>query len=225
MVLGSLIIFHIRPHVFFFVAVGTIIGYFTGKEKISFSKKLLVSSVMLGALIIAKDQILAVAGLGGSEDFVEDFDQFADKRAGGLSDAGSGVEMASYPLPLKLFTFWFRPLFFDISGILGLIISFENLLYLLLFLKILNKEFFRFLLKAPSLVKMSLVIFFTSSLAMSFVMSNLGLIMRQKSSFMYYLFFVIYYFLARKEYLRMKQLKRRKIAIKQRETVENRVSV
>ena len=224
LVLGSLIIFHIRPHVFLFVAVGTVIGYFSGKEKVSFSKKLLISSVMLGSLIIAQDQILAVAGLGGSEDVLEDFENFAEKRAGGLADAGSGVEMASYPLPLKLFTFWFRPLFFDVRGIMGLIISFENLLYLILFLNIIKKNFIRFLMKAPSLVKMSLIIFLTSSLAMSFVMSNLGLIMRQKSMVMYFLFFVIYYYLAQKKYSRIIKIRKLKLARQQRLKKKGHVS-
>ena len=130
-----------------------------------------------------------------------------------MSTSGSGVDMASYPLPFKLFTFWFRPLFIDAPNFLGIITSFENLLYLLLFFKILNKDFIRFLRKSPSLVKMSFVIFLSTSFAMTFVMSNLGIIMRQKSMVMYYLFFVIYYYLAQKKYneiLRARKLRRAK---------------
>jgi hypothetical protein len=119
--------------------------------------------------------------------------------------------MSSYPLPFKLFTLWFRPLFIDAPNILGLITSVENLLYLLLFFKIWKKDFVKFIIKSPAMVKMSLVIFFTTSLAMTFVMSNLGIIMRQKTMVMYFLFFVIYYYLAQKKYdriLRFRKLKR-----------------
>ena len=108
--------------------------------------------------------------------------------------------MSSYPLPFKLFTFWFRPLFFDAPGLLGIITSVENLMYLLLFIKILRKDFITFIRNSTILVKMSLVVFFLSSFAMTFVMSNLGIIMRQKSMVMYFLFFVIYYYLAQKKY-------------------------
>jgi len=214
---SSFIIFHIRPHVFFFVALGTVLGYMSGKEKIPLWQKLLVFVVMVGAVVLLQDQILAVAGLQGSENLVEDFESFSEDRSESLSQgAGSGVDMSSYPLPLKLFTFWFRPLFFDAPNILGLIVSFENLIYLMLFLKIVNKDFLKFIRKSPSLVKMSFVIFFATSFAMTFVMSNLGIIMRQKSMVMYYLFFVIYYFLAEKKYLKIMKLKRMRAASKER---------
>ena len=40
------------------------------------------------------------------------------------------------------------------------------------------------------------MIFFLTSLAMTFIMSNLGIMIRQKTMIMYFMFFVIYYFLA-----------------------------
>mgnify|MGYP006165878603 CR=1 FL=1 len=50
------------------------------------------------------------------------------------------------------------------------------------------------------MVKMSAIAFLLTSFAMTFVMSNLGIIMRQKSMVMYFGFFVIYYFLAQEEF-------------------------
>lgn len=205
---GSILIYFIRPHVFLFVAVGTVLGFMTGKEKISTGRKMLIVGGMIVGLILARDTILGMAGLEGSEDLVSDFESFSESRAGELSKSGSGVDMASYPLPLKLFTFWFRPLFFDAPGVLGLIVSAENLLYLLLFFKILKKDFIRFIRKSPVSVKMSLTVFFLSSVAMTFVMSNLGIIMRQKSMVMYFLFFVIFYYLAQQKYDRIMKLKK-----------------
>jgi hypothetical protein len=210
-IFGSLLIYYIRPHIFLFVAVGTVLGYMSGKDKISFGKKLLIYIVMIGGLILVQDQILAVAGLQGSEDLVEGFEDFSEDRAQSLSTSGSGVDMSSYPLPLKFFTFWFRPLFIDAPGMLGLITSVENLIYLLLFIKILNRGFLKFIKNSTIVVKMSLVVFFLSSFAMTFVMSNLGIIMRQKSMVMYFLFFVIYYYLAQKKYDKILKIKYRKL--------------
>ncbi len=207
LVLGSLIIYYIRPHVFMFVAIGAILGYMSGREKIPFWQKLLVFVGMFGALVLLQDSILGVMGLQNSENVFEDFEAASEKNAADLSKAGSGVDMSSYPLPLKLFTFWFRPLFLDAPNLLGIITSVENLMYLLLFFKICKKDFIKFIRKSPALVKMSLVIFFTASFAMTFVMSNLGIIMRQKTMVMYFIFFVIYYYLAEKKYKKLLKLK------------------
>jgi hypothetical protein len=210
LILSSIIIFYIRPHVFMFVAIGAVLGYMSGKEKISLRKKLLIFTVMIGALVVVQDQILAVMGLEQSDNLVEDFQSASEIRSEDLSDAGSGVNMSAYPLPIKLFTFWFRPLFIDAPNFLGIITSVENLIYLLLFVKILKKDFIKFIRNSPSVVKMSFVIFISASLAMTFVMSNLGIIMRQKTMVMYFIFFVIYYYLAEKKYknyIRLKRLK------------------
>lgn len=213
LILGSVIIFYIRPHVFMFVAIGAILGNMSGKEKIPLWQKMMVFVVMIGALILLQDQILGVMNLQNSDNLIEDFEAAAEKNAQDLSDTSSGVDMSSYPLPLKLFTFWFRPLFIDAPNFLGIIISFENFIYLLLFFKICKTDFIKFIRKSPALVKMCLVIFFTASLAMTFIMSNLGIIMRQKTMVMYFLFFVIYYYLAEKKYLRRLEIKKRKVKI------------
>lgn len=205
----------IRPHIFFFVAIGTVLGYMSGKEKIPLWQKIGIFVVMIGGIVVLQDTILGVMGLQNSDNIIEDFGAASQKNAEDLSSAGSGVDITSYPLPLKLFTFWFRPLFLDAPNALGLIVSFENLIYLFLFLKIIKKDFIKFIRKSPALVKMSFVIFFTTSFAMTFVMSNLGIIMRQKSQVMYYIFFVIYYYLAQKKYKKMLHQEARKKKILQ----------
>ena len=59
------------------------------------------------------------------------------------------------------------------------------------------------------MVKMSAIGFLLSSFALTFVMSNLGIIMRQKSMVMYFGFFVIYYFLAQEKWQQIKKDKQR----------------
>ena len=53
---------------------------------------------------------------------------------------------------------------------------------------------------------MSFIVFLLTSFAMTFVMSNLGIIMRQKSMVMYFGFFVIYYFLANEKWLKEQKI-------------------
>ncbi|WP_243694677.1 hypothetical protein [Flavobacterium psychrotolerans] len=214
LLIGGFFIYMVRPHVMLFVLVGVMIGILTGKGKISIGIKLLVLVASIVFLAAASSSILAVAKLENSENVVDDFEQFSDTNSAKLeSSAKSGVSMASYPLPLKLFTFWFRPLFVDSPGAIGMFSSVENLIYLLLFAKICNRRFLRFILKAPYMVKMSIIVFLLSSFALTFVMSNLGIIMRQKSMVMYFGFFVIYYFLAQEKWEQMQRLKERNNAV------------
>jgi len=209
LLIGGFLVYMIRPHVMLFVLVGVMIGLVRGREKINLGVKALVLIVSFVFLFLASDTILQVANLENSDDLIGDFIEFSDQHSTGLSEmAGSGVDMNNYSLPVKFFTFWFRPLFIDAPNALGLIISFENLVYILLFLKVINIGFVRFIFKAPYMVKMASVTFFLSTFALTFVMSNLGIIMRQKSMVMYFAFFVIYYYLAEKQYYKKLYLKK-----------------
>lgn len=206
LLVASGLIFAIRPHMFFLLCIGGLYGLYFGKNLISRKKKLAGGIVILAGLILLREQILGVVNLNGSENLWADFLSFSSHRADDLSSATSGVNMAGYSLPEKIFTFWFRPLFLDAPGFLGIIVSIENFIYLLLFGKILRTNFIKFWKNAPSHVKSCLMIFILTSVAMTFIMSNLGIMIRQKTMIMYFLFFVIYYFLAyeKSEALRFK---------------------
>lgn len=205
LILGGFLVYMIRPHVMLFVLVGVMVGVLTGKSKFGAGIKLLILIASIAFLFVAKSTILSVAKLQDSENVIEDFDQFAANQSGKLNTSNSGIDMSNYSLPFKFFTFWFRPLFIDSPSALGIFSSAENLIYLLLFIKICNRRFLRFIVKAPYIVKTSLIIFVLTSFALTFVMSNLGIIMRQKSMVMYFGFFVIYYFLASEKFQLMKR--------------------
>jgi len=199
--LGAFFIYMIRPHVMLFMLVGVVLGLWTSKRRqMSVGIKALMIFGTGLFLFLAWESIIAVANLEDSENLLTDFEKFSQSRSEGLADSGSGVAMNAYPLPFKLFTFWFRPLFIDSPGVLGLLSSVENLLYLYIFSQICNWRFIKFMKHSPYLVKMSAIVFLLSSFALTFVMSNLGIIIRQKSMVMYFAFFVIYYFLAQEEY-------------------------
>ena len=207
LLIGGFLVYMIRPHVMLFVLVGIMVGILTGRSRIGPGVRFLIIVVSVGFLYFAQNSILKVANLEESENVIADFDQFAEEQSRRLVSTESGVDMSNYPLPFKFFTFWFRPLFIDSPGVLGIFSSIENLIYLLLFAKISNRRFLRFIVKSPYLVKTSFIIFILTSFALTFVMSNLGIIMRQKSMVMYFGFFVIYYFLANEKYQLMEKNK------------------
>ena len=208
LLIGGFFVYMIRPPVMLFVLSGVMVGLLTGREKLGVGTRIILVLASLAFLYSASTTILGVAQIDtNSENVVEDFQDYANTQSDRLETSGSGVAMQSYPLPFKFFTFWFRPLFVDSPSTLGLFSSAENLIYLLLFYKICNKRFIVFIRKAPYMVKMSAITFLVASYAMTFVMSNLGIIMRQKTMVMYFGFFVVYYFLAEEQWNKEQQVR------------------
>ncbi|WP_018475122.1 hypothetical protein [Echinicola pacifica] len=192
--LGGFLTYFVRPHIFFATMIGMGVSFFLGKEKMPLYQKFLTVSIGLGLSIFIYDELVVYLRL--DEDNVwESFINNTEFIGGQLQHAGSAVDMQAYSLPVKLFTFWFRPLFIDAPNVLGVFISAENLFYLIYFSKIFHKDFLTFIRTAPAMVKMSAVVFLSISFSMTFVMSNLGIIIRQKSMIMYFMFFVVVAFL------------------------------
>ncbi len=208
LVAGGFFVYMIRPPVMIFVLAGFVIGLLTGREKLSVPFRIILVIASLLFLFYTQESIFAVLGLdSGSDSILNDFTDYANTQSVRLETSNSGVAMQSYSLPYRLFTFWFRPLFVDSPSILGIFSSAENLIYLLLFYKLIDKRFISFIRKAPYMVKMSAITFFSASYSMTFILTNLGIIMRQKTMVMYFGLFVVYYFLAEEKYNKMQQQK------------------
>lgn len=222
MLFGLVIVYYVRPHVFLFMLVGIVLGIFTGKQKIPFYQKFLVFMGSAATLVLMYDTIIAFVGLD-QENLIDSFNQFSTVRSYELSkSAGSGLDTSNYPLILKLLTFWFRPVFFDAPNFMGIIVSFENVLYIYLTCKLFDKKFWPFLKAASPLVKTCAVTFLATSFALSGTLSNLGIIIRQKSMVMYFLLFVIICFL---DYKKNLSVTRKKMIATQSSKVEAQVQL
>ena len=138
LIFSSLLVFAIRPHMFLLLCIGGLYGLYFGKNLVAKRYKIFGGLAVLAGLVILQDKILGVVNLNDSNNLWSDFMAFSSKRSEDLSVATSGVNMTGYSLPEKIFTFWFRPLFIDAPGFLGVLVSIENLIYLLLFAKILK---------------------------------------------------------------------------------------
>lgn len=194
MVLGGFICYMIRPHILFAVLVAMGVGFILGKEKVPAYQKYLAALAGIIISILVYDKLMIYLGYDPNN-LVDSFEEESALNAQRLASSGSGVDMSSYSLPMKLFTFWFRPLFIDSPNALGLVVSMENALYIYMFSRILKKSFLEYIRIAPAMVKMSAVLFFSISVSMTYIMSNLGIIIRQKSQIMYFMLFVIVAFM------------------------------
>lgn len=191
--IGSLIIYHVRPHIMLVILISSGIGFMFTTKGISMSLRVtFLFGVAIAFYYIYKD-VLSMVGID-EEEFVSQGLNLTH-RATELTKATSGVDITSYSLPLQIFTFLYRPLFFDSPGLLGVIVSFENLFYLLFTLKLLTLKGIRFTLTSNFLIKTALLSFLTVSIALAQISGNLGLAVRQKSQVIILFMFVILSFL------------------------------
>lgn len=205
LILGSLIIFQIRPHIYFVVLIAIALSYTFSSKGVGTGYRIAILIAAGFLLFFIYDDILKFTGLEDESMF----DPFISHRATELTKATSGIDITSYSIPEKLFAFWFRPLFFDAPGILGIIVSFENLFYLFFFGQLIRKGALRYLLASDAIVKTCLLTFLGISFALAQISGNLGLAMRQKSQVMLLMLFVIVRFLDEKKVARVKKAWRR----------------
>ncbi|MHA7131839.1 hypothetical protein [Algoriphagus namhaensis] len=194
LLIGGFICYMIRPHILFAVLIGMGVGFILGREKVPVYQKYLAALGGIAISIFVYEDLLVFLGYDPNN-VLQSFEEETALNSQRLQSAGSAVSMDSYSLPMKLFTFWFRPLFIDSPNALGIAVSFENALYIYMFSKIFKKSFIDYIKVAPAMVKMSAVVFVSISISMTFVMSNLGIIIRQKSQIMYFMLFVIVAFM------------------------------
>ena len=122
------------------------------------------------------------------------------------SSVGSAVDISSYSIPLKVFTYLFRPLFFDAHNFFAFVVSFENLIYLLVFFFLFSRQTISVFIKSPSHIKMGLVSFLGATVAFSISLGNLGIALRMKNMTMIYMLMFACMVVAYGNHLRSKGL-------------------
>ena len=154
-------------------------------------KKLVLTAV---AIPISKAGIvfgLQYAGLGGASGISDVADYFETRQGYNMSGGGS-VDIAGMSVLMRLITYLFRPLFFDASGPLGLVSSFENLIILVLFLVFASRLFTeKSQLSAFSRSFFTLFVI-VSLFVLANTIANLGIAMRQKWMFLPMLFVLMF---------------------------------
>lgn len=184
LVLALLLSYLIRPHITLFLVVSFGLAYIFG-GKVSAGKRIFFSLILIGVGIAILPTVMEFAKI--EEATVESFDEFSEKKVDLLSrgHTGSSLDISSYPFPLKVFTFLFRPLFFDINGIPAVVASFENLLLLILSYIVVVKNNFKSTFKnAPFVIKGMFFFLIIGTLAFSQSLGNLGIMIRMRNMFL-----------------------------------------
>lgn len=182
-VIAGLLSMAIRPHITLFLLVGFGMAYIFG-GKISGFQRIVFSVVLIGIGLAILPSVMQFAKI--EEASVESFDSFAQAKAGVLSRAstGSAIDISSYPFPLKVLTFWFRPFFFDVRNINGLVASLENLILVILFVKAMKSQPGKAFKAAPFVIKGLVFFLLVGTLAFSQSLGNVGIMIRMRNMFL-----------------------------------------
>lgn len=208
--IGGLIIYHVRPHIMLVILVSSVLGFMFSSKGIKLGWRLFFLAGATVALIFIYRDVLQLVGIDDEAPLQQGLD--LTHRATELTKATSGVDITSYSLPLQVFTFIYRPLFFDAPGLLGLIVSFENALYLAVTLLMFPRlRGFQFLITGNFLVKTAFLSFITVAIALAQISGNLGLAIRQKSQVMMLFLFVVLAFLDEQKMIEWKNMKMAKL--------------
>ena len=183
LVLAGLLSMAIRPHITLFLMVGFGLAYVFG-GKVSPAQRIIFSAAMIAVGLAILPSVMEFAKI--EEASAEGFDKFATGKAAVLSrsSAGSAIDISSYPFPLKVLTFWFRPALFDVRNLNGLIAALENLLLLLVFIKAMRTSPIRAFKAAPFVIKGLVIFLVVGTLAFSQSMGNMGIMIRMRNMFL-----------------------------------------
>lgn len=172
----------IRPHMIFFLIFSFGLANLLDHRMKGYTKILLFGIFIITFIYIFNFVIDFIQLESLDSAAVE---EYARTKASKLNqaDSSSGVDISAYPYPLKVFTFLYRPLFFDINGLLAVLASFENFFLLLVTISIFRNKPWAGLRKSDSLIKGLLLFFLCGAATFPLILGNLGIMLRQKNPF------------------------------------------
>lgn len=177
--LALIFVFLIRPQVLFIYIIAYLITYFIN-NKVALETKIFIIYVSISTLYLFLPVIFEYANINefSIDALIKKIERI---NSYGSRYGGSKVDLTDESYFFKVFTFLFRPLFYDIKSISQLLVSVQNLILLLFSLKFLINihlalKFNKFN-KAYSFAFFSFII---STIVFSAFIYNLGLADRQK---------------------------------------------
>jgi hypothetical protein len=207
-----------RPHMGQALIGGTAMAIMLGSDiKIHFKIAMGIAAAVGTYLLLGQTaEFLKVEELN-----LESLTQLSETTAGNLSrgKVGSAVDISSYSIPMRLFTYMFRPLFIDAHNFVAFFSSVENLVYLWLSLFIYRNWTPEALRDMPLFLKAGVITFIPVTLAFMNALSNLGVVMRMKNMTMIYFLLFCFYLISHNKALRISLAKEKVMYYKRRQEI------
>ncbi|WP_297509306.1 hypothetical protein [Flavobacterium sp.] len=195
--IGLLISYLVRPHISLFIII-SLTGAIYFSKKTSFYQKVALFSIMGILFFLLFPKVMEFVKL--EEASIDSFTNYTSIKAAKLGSANNStaIDISNYPFLLKVFTFLFRPLPFDVTSFPTLLAAIENVFLLILFLVGFRFNYFSSIKAAPLSIKFSLLFFLAGSIVLSQSLGNLGIMLRMRNMFLPAIIFFLlwhYYYL------------------------------
>lgn len=191
MIIAILIMLFVRPHMAGMMVIG-LAGSFVFHRRASFFQRTFFGAAALVAASILVPFGLNYAGLNEDAES-DDVMSYIEGRQGQNLSGGSSVDIGNMSLPMKLFTYLFRPLPFEANSIFSLLASIDNIILLFLFFTGIKQVIFKplpsYLLEHNRMFMWIYCLLAWTILSMT--TANLGIAMRQKWMFAPMLIFLL----------------------------------
>jgi len=172
----------VRPHIAGMMLIALSIAILFDKNvNLQIKIGLTIFSIIASAVMVP--YALKYAGVGENVN-AEKLEGYFDKKQNHNLAGGSSLDITSMPLPVKMFTYLFRPLPHEAHNITALLASLDNIMILLLFvisIKHLNNKKLKLDLANRKFLWFFAII---TLIILSLTTANLGIAMRQKWMFM-----------------------------------------
>ncbi len=192
-----LLVGFVRLHTLVFIFLSFGVTQILLNKKIKFSSKIIVFSFLAAFLYLIFPFLMARVGFVDTESILSQFDDLEGQRIQG----GSSIYMGDENLIVKWLSYMFRPLFYDAFNLLSLIVSFENTLWLFLFIKIFRNLPKKMQFSYQDIYWLTFLAVFMITIPAAYLLYNLGLAIRQKTMvipFLFVLFFLSIFRLEKK---------------------------
>ena len=191
--LALLVIMLIRPHVGIVAIMSLSLALMVDKKQLSAHAKWLSAAILLTLLVMLVPFVTSYVGL--SELSLQAIVNKIEAQSGHNQEGGGALDITQLSLPGQIFAYLFRPIFFDAKNMLGVVVSFENAIYLGMCLMLLRRQMISFFQQHKSVVLWFSLFFFAGmTLMMATTTANSGIAVRQKMMFFPYLIFVFVWF-------------------------------
>lgn len=159
--------------------------------------RVLLTVAAIPAAIYAVISAQAYVGLSGSLSSGAVANYIAQRQEYN-TEGGLGLDIANMSIPVRMFSYVFRPLFLDGGGALGLVVSVENLILLLIAIATVRACLKKRKTMLPKFTWWFMLLFvLISLLILSNTTANLGIAMRQKWMFLPMFLLVCFSYLGR----------------------------
>jgi hypothetical protein len=187
--LAIIVMFLVRPHVGF-IMILSYLAFFVVKANLNLAFKLLILPAFIISAIFSFNFVSNYAGL--EENSLEDAASYIEYRQTLNQEGGSSIDMRDQSFPVKVFTYFFRPMPFEAHNFIALVASIENLILLAFFIYLLT--FSKNKIIIFSNYNFLLFIYVVAlTILLANIVTNLGIASRQKWMVLPVLFYLSIY--------------------------------